>query len=226
MSFGIFCSNCGAPSNVTVGVCPYCKTPIENPNKKDKDGHLLSNLQEKYKKGNYQFVLRNAELLLKNKSKLKESKNFLTLYINALLETDGPPSKVKSLLSHFLLLNSEDPFAQVVLETLEAKSMMSSQKNDAGERRLKKALKSFHQFPYGHFLLGSHIYLVDNDKQTAMIHLESAVKIHPGFTRAWACLGSLYKELGNQTLSAKALRKAVALETNKEMKKFLKDLIN
>lgn len=189
MSFDIFCPNCGAPSNPSVGVCPYCKTSIDNPNKKDKDGHLLNHLKKKYKEGDYAFVLRNADQLIHSKPKLKENVNFLMVYIEALIESDGPPSKIKTLLSHLFLKDPTNSKALAINEIMDAKAYLSNQRNDAGEKQIQAALKLYPDLAYGHFLLGSHIYHMDGEPHSAMIHLEKAIKIHPCFTRAWVYRG-------------------------------------
>ena len=56
-----------------------------------------------------------------------------------------------------------------------------------------------------------------------MIYLEMAVKKHPTFVRAWGCLGAIYKQIGNETLSKRSFATAAKLETNPQMKKYLKN---
>ena len=223
MSFDTTCPSCGASSNVSVGICPYCKTVFVGNKKKDKDGHLISVLRQKYKAGKLQFVLRNIENLLKEKTKSKENVNLLSLYLKVLLEIDGPASKIRSIISLILIHDADNKQVINTLELLEAQTLFTKERNDDGEVKVKAVIKRDPNNAYAYFLLGSHLYWSDHDYRGAIIYLEKAVKIHDGFIRAWGCLGALYKTLGQTVAYKRAFKKAASLETNPQMKKFFKE---
>lgn len=225
MSFEIICPNCGAPSVSSVGVCPYCKSVMATKKDKGTDGHLISVLRKKYKEGHLGFVLNSCETSLKEKPKQKENVNFLLFYIQVLMESDGPTTKIRSLLSNIFLIDPENQMAQDFLELLEARELFTGERNDPGEIKIQKLIKRSPKNALAYFLLGSHYFWVEKDPVHALIHLEKSVKFNPHFGRAWGCLAMLYKEMGNRTLAKEAMKKAVALEPDPSMKKLLRSSV-
>jgi len=223
MSFDVVCSGCGAPSSSSVGVCPYCKGVFSNSKSKNKETPLITKIRKNYKEGKLDKALFDCDLLYRSKEKLKENNSFLKLYVNVLLESEGPPSKIRSLLSLVMLNDPSDIEAIDLLDILEARDELSNVKNDTGEQKLKNIIKRSPNNAFAYFLLGSHLFWVDKDYEQAVIYLEMAVKKHPTFVRAWGCLGAIYKQLGNETLSKRSFATAVKLETNPQMKKYLKN---
>ncbi len=222
MSFEIVCPSCGAPSVSSVGICPYCKTVLATKQDKGSDGHLIGALKKKYREGRLGFVLNSCETMLKEKPKQNENINFLLFYIKVLMESDAPSTKVRTLLSKTFLLDPENTEAMDYLDLLEARELLTDQRDDPGEMRIKKLLKRSPKNALAHFLLGSHYFWVEKDSLYAMIHLEKSVKANPYFGRAWGCLAVLYKEIGKQTLAKEALKKTLELEPDPTMKKILR----
>jgi tetratricopeptide (TPR) repeat protein len=223
MSFDIVCPNCGAPSSASVGTCPYCKAVFQNKKQKSKETPLLGRLKKEYKEGHLDKVLFDCDLLFRSKEKMQSNANFLLLYVKVLLETEGPASKIRSLLSRVLLADPENEEAMIYLDILEAKEELTDSLNDPGEQKLKRIIKRAPKNAYAHFLLGSHMFWVDKQDATALKYLEKAVKLHPRFIRAWGCLGAIYRSLGNDTLSKRAFSHAAKLESNPRIKKFFKN---
>lgn len=223
MSFDILCENCGAPSSSSVGTCPYCKAIFQNKKKKKPETPLLGRLKKEYKEGHIDKVLFDCDLLYRSKEKMQENSSFLLLYVKVLLETEGPASKIRSLLSRVLLNDPENSEALDYLDILEAKEELTEGVDDPGEQKLKRIIKRSPKNAYAYFLLGSHLFWVDREDAMALKYLEKAVKLHPRFIRAWGCLGAIYRSLGNDTLSKRAFGHAAKLESNPRMKKFFKN---
>lgn len=225
MSFEIVCPSCGAPSTTSAGTCPYCKSVFQNKKSKGKpDNPLLGRMKKEYKEGMLDNVLFDCQLLYRNNEKMQDNNNFLILYIKVLLETEGPPSKIRSLLSRVLLNDPSNQEAIDYLDILEAREELSAEVNDPGEQKLKRVLQRSPKNAFAHFLLGSHMFWVDKDDRSSIKYLEKAVRLHPNFVRAWGCLGAIYKSIGNETLSKKAFARAAKLESNPRIKKFFKNI--
>lgn len=222
MSFELLCPNCGASSVSSVGVCPYCKTILVTKNDKGTDGHLIGVLKKKYKEGKLGFILLSCKQMLKDKPKSHENINFLLFYIKILMESDGPSTEIRSLLSKIFLMDPENQEALDFLDLLEAREMFTDERDDPGERIIQKLLKRTPKNALAHFLLGSHFFWVEKDQLHAMIHLEKAVKYNPHFGRAWACMAVLYNSMGKKTLAKESLKKAVELEPDPTMKKIIR----
>ena len=86
MSFEINCSNCGAPSSVSVGICPYCKKNFKNKKRKKDESPLISRIKADYKAGKVDDVISACKQMYTNKEKMRENNNFLLIYLKALLE--------------------------------------------------------------------------------------------------------------------------------------------
>ena len=223
MSFEIICPNCGAPSSSTVGICPFCKSVFQNKKNKSKESPLLGRMKKEYREGKLDKVLFDCDMLYRTKEKMLENNNFLLLYVKVLLETEGPASKIRSILSRILMNDAENLEAVDYLDILEAKEELTDGKDDPGEQKLKRIIKRAPKNAYAHFLLGSHMFWVDKRDAAALKYLEKAVKLHPTFVRAWGCLGAIYRKLGNETLSKKAFIHAAKLESNPRIKQFFKN---
>jgi hypothetical protein len=101
MGFDVICSSCGAPSSPSVGVCPFCKSAMTN--KKSKDTPTITKIRELFDAGNIEkalFIVQQAE---KAKPKLLKNAAFILLYIQILIESDGPSSKTRSILTQSYL---------------------------------------------------------------------------------------------------------------------------
>lgn len=104
------------------------------------------------------------------------------------------------------------------LEIVEAKGLLKNGPNDAGSLLLKNILRRSPKNVHAHFVLGAHLFWTDHEPSLAIPHLETCVRLHPNFLRAWGCLGAIYKKLGNHQLSQMAFQKCAAIETNPGMK--------
>lgn len=222
MSFDLKCNNCGAPSASSIGVCPFCKSVMLSGNKSNpsKQDLLLTQLRKHYRQGKLSLVLAGLKQLFSTKPKYKENVSFLDLYLRVLFETDAPGSNIRSVISLILLQDANNQAALDFLDLQDAKSHLTAQKNDHGEKMIRSVIARSPKNPFAHFLLGSHIFWTEKDYTKSIIHLEKCTKLHPNFLRAWGCLGALYREIGNSSLAADAFRKAASLETDKKMKQF------
>lgn len=79
------------------------------------------------------------------------------------------------------------------------------------------------EFIQAHFILGTRLFWVDGESVMAIPHLETCVRLHPSFLRAWGCLGAIYKKLGNTQLAKMAFEKCAGIETNSTMKEYFLD---
>ncbi len=154
------------------------------------------------------------------KLELKQDLKFVLAFVKVLLETEAPTSKLRSLLLSAHIHSPESVELLDYIEIVEAKNLLRKSANDSGEALLKNVLKRAPGNAHAHFMLGAHMFWVDNDTIHAVSHLETSVRLHPGFLRAWGCLGAIYKKLGNAPLSRMAFQKCLELETNPSMRQF------
>ena len=222
MNFEIICSNCGAPSSPSVGVCPFCKAVLTV--KGSKDAPTITKIRALFNDGKLDQALSLAQALEKEKPSVLKNPNFVILYVQILLEADGPSSKMKSLLSLALLKNPDNSLLSEYLEIVEAKSHLSHEKNDLGEVMLTNIIRRSPQNVYALFLLGSHLFWVEKDTQRSLKYLEECVRIRPNFLRASACLAALYKTLDFDAPAARLFKRCAALTTSQNMKKYFKSL--
>ncbi|MSP19165.1 MAG: hypothetical protein EXR74_06295 [Bdellovibrionales bacterium] len=106
------------------------------------------------------------------------------------------------------------------MEIVEARNNLKKGLNDIGEIALKNLLRRSPKNIHAHFILGTHLFWKDSESTMAIPHLETCVRLHPNFLRAWGCLGAIYKKMGNAQLAQMAFQKCAAIETNQSMKEF------
>lgn len=218
VSFDIVCSGCGAPSSPSVGVCPFCKTVMA---KADGESSPTSEaLSRLYQEGNLVGALNLATGMLKAKPELSQDLSFALCYAKILIEAEGPSSRIRSVLGEAHISAPQNPEILDYLEIIEAKNLFKKGANDPGESALRKLLRRSPTNVHAHFLLGTHLFWVENDLTGAIPHLETCVRLHSNFLRAWGCLGAIYKKLGNAQLAQTAFRKCASLETNPAMREF------
>lgn len=222
MNFDIICKNCGAPSSPATGICPFCKAVMTS--KEIKATPSFSKVRSLYNEGDIEDALALAKALEDKKPDLLSNVDFVLLYVQVLLETDGPSSKMKSLLSRALLDNPDDPRIAEYLEIIEAKSCLSHEKNDAGEQMLSNIIRRSPENAHALFLLGSHLFWVENETQQSLRYLEKCVSIRPRFLKAIACLAALYKKLNLDDNAARLLIKCSSLSSSPHVKRYFKDL--
>lgn len=222
MNFDIVCPNCGAPSSPAVGVCPFCKSILTG--KTRRLSPSFTKVKGLYEEGKIEDALLLAKITETEKPELLKNTNFVLLYVQILLEIDGPSSKMKSLLTQALLENQDDSTLTEYLEIVEAKSNLSHEKNDLGEQALASIVRRSPKNPHALFLLGSHLFWVERDTQRALKYLEQCVNIRPTFLRAVACLAAVYKELNLSNNAARLLKKCAALSSSPQVKQFFRDL--
>jgi tetratricopeptide (TPR) repeat protein len=218
MSFDLVCEACGAPSGPSVGICPYCKSPLAstagaNP--------ALSALNELFEKGYLKQALGQASSMYQE-AKHQEDPNFLMLYGKILFEVEGPSSQIKSCFVKASILNpaiaSE---AQAYVDMVSAKSMFREGLNDAGELWIQKLLADHPNNAHLLFTLGSHNFWVDGDIHNSSRHLEKCVQIRPNFARAWGCLFAIYKKSNDAHNARRCATEFLRLEDDPRTRAFV-----
>ena len=225
MSFDLVCQSCGAPSSPATGVCPYCKSTMASKAQgKSPDSPTITKLNALIKEGHTEKALFMAQAAEKTKPALLKKANFVIAYVQVLFEVDAPSSKIRSLLSQALLEHPDDSRLSEYLEIMNAQSQLTREKNDAGEVALKSVLRQNPDNAYALFILGSHLYWMDQEPTQALIYLSICVQLHPNFLRANACLGAVYKDVGLAGAAKKQFVFCAKLEKNKKMKSYFKEL--
>lgn len=220
MSFELVCESCGALSGPSVGVCPFCKSVLSRP---DSEIAGQDSLLQMYNSGRVDISLNLASKIFHENPKAKQELSFLMLYVKILVETEGPSSLINSLLTEGLLISPKNQELHDYLEIMQAKLNLKKGSSDQGEQMLKNLLRRSPDNVHALFLLGAHLYWIDNSPTTSIFYLERCVRLAPNFLRAWGCLALVYKALGNLQLSQSALRKCIDLESNPNMKHFFKN---
>lgn len=221
MSFAIACRKCGALSGPSVGVCPFCKSIFdEGSGPSDLNVGVFLDL---YKKGRLAHALLLGDELYKSKSPESKEPVFVLAFVQLLIEVDAPGSKIRTVISDHLLIESEDRqnLRQELfnlVELLDARSAFKKGLNDQGEITVKNLLRRWPHSAHAHFLLGAHYLWEERELQLALTHLEWAVRLRPEFLRAWAGLGLTYSKIGNAQMSNSAFQRCLALETDPAMK--------
>ena len=223
MSFDIICTNCGAPSSPSVGVCPFCKTILTSKSS-GKGSPTITQLNKFFNDGKIDNALSLVKSAEQNKPALLKNVRFVLLYVKILLEVDGPSGKIKGLLSHTLLEHPGDPNLIEYMEVVNARSNLSRGKYDVGEVELTNLIRRSPKNVHALFLLGSHLFWVEKETQRSLRYLERCYRLRPNFLRASACLGAIYKKIGLNAQANRIFRKCALLETNKDMKAYFKKL--
>ena len=109
MNFEIACSNCGAISSPTVGICPFCKSVMTKASDSKGQGASLSMIQSLYDNGKIEQALALASTMEKQDPDSAKNANFVILYTQIQIEVDAPSSKTKSLLNQALVANPSHP---------------------------------------------------------------------------------------------------------------------
>jgi tetratricopeptide (TPR) repeat protein len=225
MSFDLICKSCGATSNPSTGVCPFCKSVMAS-SKPSKESATVTRVRELYSKGKIDKALQMAKMAEQHKPKLLDNPNFVVLYVQILIEVDGPSSKIKSLIARCLLENPDHSGLLEYLEVADAESRLSKGFGDAGELELANVIRRSPKNEHALFLLGSHLFWIEKETQRSVKLLERAYKQRPNFLRCTACLAALYVDLGYPQFAKKLFRRCASLDSSKEMKKFFNGLID
>ena len=227
MSFELTCPKCGAHSGPSVGICPYCKTLLSSGNSSDSQNNPgLAAIEKYFIEGKLDQALILATNFEKEIIELKKNRDFLLLYSRILIETEAPACKIRAVLNLALLQNPCDQDALDYLLIIDAKLNFTPELNDSGEIELNKLIKRRHDLDLAYFVLGAHLFWVQGDTLSSIRHLDAAVRLRPNFLRAWGCLGSIYKKIGNIPLANNAFEKCLKLETEPSMRKYFQDLIS
>jgi predicted Zn-dependent protease len=218
MSFDIICPNCGAASSPVVGVCPFCKAVMTT--EEDKQNPTIARIRTLYSQGQMEQALALASDLEEHKADALKSANFALLYAQILIEVDAPSGKVKSVLLRSMNDNPSNPVLTEYLEIMEARTYLSHERDDAGEVALASIIRRSPENVYALFLLGSHLFWVENDTQRSLRYLEQCVKLRPNFIRAKACLAAVYKKLKMHDAAARLLHDCAAKVSDTGTKEF------
>jgi len=223
MSFEIICENCAAPSSPSVGLCPYCKAIMTT--EESKKLPAFSKLKTLYKEGKSSSALFLAKTVLEQDKKYSEDPSVLLICAKIMIETEGPNSKVKSLLARAYVMEPENGEISDYMELVDAKYEMSRGNKTHGREMLTKILRRSPNHVHAHFLLGAHLYWDNSDPYAAIPHLEKCLILHPNFLRAWACLATIARKIGNTSLAERALRRCLELESGGSMKQYFEKLM-
>jgi cytochrome c-type biogenesis protein CcmH/NrfG len=185
----------------------------------------VSELRKIYEQGDLPRALSLCTSVAADDPNALTSVDFLLCYAKVLLESEGPSSKIKSLLGKAFTLEPENPQVIEYLEVVDAKGMLTKERNDLGERKLAEILRRSPANVHALFLLGAHLFWVSGDTNMSVRYLEKCVSLHPKFLRAWGCLGSIYEKLRNGGLAGRAYRQCITLETEPGMKTFFEKKI-
>lgn len=218
MSFELICSGCGAASGPSVGICPFCKAVMTSLNNKNFEQE--NSISQLYEKGRLDIALNLAKKMYNSDPESKKDVSFLLLYSKILIDTEGPTSLIKGILSEAYLIDPKSKEVLDYIDITEAQGYLKRGLNDTGEVLLKNLIRRSPNNLHAHFLLGAHLFWSDEQSQLAIPHLETCVRLAPNFLRAWGCLGAIYKKMGNPQLSKRAFLKCVELETENKMKEF------
>lgn len=218
MSFEVNCSGCGASSGPSVGICPFCKRIMTSP--LDKNSEKENSVLKIYESGRLDLALSLAKKMYMSDPESKNDPGFLLIYVKILIDSEGPTSFIQSLLAEAHLLDPKRKDILDYLELVEAKGYLKKGLNDTGETQLRNLLRRTPHNVQAHFILGTHLFWMDEEMQLAIPHLETCVRLAPNFLRAWGCLGAIYKKMGNSQLSMRAFQKCVDLEPNARMKEY------
>jgi len=158
----------------------------------------------------------------KDHNKKQEGLGFLMTYTKVLIETEAPSHKTNSVLGKAFLLFPSNDEVNEYLEIMQAKKQLVKGKDDDGELMLKRILRKNPKNPHALFILAAHIFLVDQDVEHSLRYLERCISYRRNFLRAWGCLATLYRSIGQTHLARKAYSEAIRLENDKNMKKFFR----
>ena len=162
-------------------------------------------------------------MLEAQKPDVAKNAGFALLYAKILIEVDAPSSKIRAILNHALVENPSDVRLIEYLEIVEADSHLSHEKNDAGEVALANVIRRSPENAHALFLLGSHLFWMEDDTQRSLVYLERCVRLQPNFLRAKACLAAVYKKLGLDDHAERLLKECAAKTPNQDMKEFFMD---
>jgi len=223
MNFETICQNCGALSSPAVGVCPYCKSVMVKDTEEEKQTPAISKIRSLFDEGDIDQALVLAQTLETQKPDAAKGAEFALLYAQILIEVDGPSSKIKSVLNRAIVENPSDDRLLEYLEIIEADSNLSQEKNDAGEVALVNVVRRSPDNAHALFLLGSHLFWVENDTQRSLTHLERCVQLRPNFLRAKACLAAVYKKLGLNGNAERLLSECAVKTSDRSTKEFFRN---
>lgn len=230
MSFELTCSNCGAPSGPAVGICPFCKSVIQD-GKSSAAGATMTAIRNAYNEGHLSKALEIATAAERQdlekhagneQAGLHANPNFTLLYAKILFEAEAPSSRLRAFLAKAAMLHPENAAINEWLELALAKSQLQRGRDDVGETTLKNILRRSPGNGHAAFCLGSHLYWEEKAPTEAIPYLEMAVRECPGFLRAHACLAGVYASVGAIPQAKALLKKCAALEKNASMKAFFK----
>jgi len=151
MSFEAVCSNCGAPSGLSVGICPFCKSIMSGSQGTEYSG--LNKLKEVYFAGHIDQALFMASAMCKANPDLKSDLQFVQIFVKILFETEGPSSQIRGLLAAALLTFPDNPALLDDLEVIEAKNRLIKGIDDPGELALRTVLRRSPHHVHAHFIL-------------------------------------------------------------------------
>jgi tetratricopeptide (TPR) repeat protein len=186
----------------------------------DKNITHESSIKQLYENGRIELALGLAKKMYSSGNDSKKDVGFLLLYAKILLDTEGPSSLIKGLLAEAYLNDPNNRDVLDYIDLTEAKGNLKKGLNGSGEVQLRNLIRRSPNNIHAYFLLGSHLYWIEDQPQMAIPFLETCVRLSPNFLRAWGCLGAIYQKLGNPQLSMRAFQKCADLEVDPKMKEY------
>ena len=222
MSFETVCNQCGATGGPSVGLCPYCKSLMTDSSLTKSESPAYSNLAQLYQDGQIEKALFYVQEVLRSREKFEEDPAMLLLCSKILIESEGPTGRTRALLGTALMNDPKNREINDYLDITEARIALSAQNCQEGIEILEKVLQQSPENPHALFTLGAHYFWHDQNCYSALPYLEKCLRVRPQFLRAWACMATIAKQLGNPQLASSALQKCIALENNASMKNFFR----
>ena len=186
----------------------------------DKNAEQENSVLKIYESGRLDLALDLAKKMYMSDPESKNDPGFVLIYVKILLDSEGPTSLIQGLLAEAHLLDPKRKDIMDYIELVEAKRYLKKGLNDTGETQLRNLLRRSPDNVQAHFILGTHLFWMDEQIQMAIPHLETCLRLSPNFLRAWGCLGAIYKKMGNSQLSIRAFQKCIELEPNERMKEY------
>ena len=219
MSFDIICQNCGAPSPPHVGVCPYCKSVMTNPDESVAESHSLKKFREAVSENRLEDALYLGHQLEQSKPALLENPSFVAAYARVMFECSAPSSRIRAAIQRCHLAHPEHAEITYLLEVAHASLMLDHGSTSSGIEKLKLLIRSRSDDPLTLFMLGSHLVWQASEPAMALPYLQRAARLRPKSVRVLGCLARANEGVGATELARSLYERCAKLETNAPLKK-------
>jgi tetratricopeptide (TPR) repeat protein len=203
-----------------MGVCPFCKSILGA--EKSFSMQPSVTVGKVYADGNLPLAMALAKKVHLSDAEAQKNVKFLLLYTKILLDSEASSSQIKVVLNEAFLLAPADKDVLDYMDIVELRSQLKKGINDSAEVELRNLVRRSPGNVHGHFILGTHIFWMDEQPLSALLHLETCVRLAPNFLRAWGCLGAIYKKIGNVPFALSAFKRCLEIEKDPYMIDFFK----